>query len=77
MDLDNSDDRVYAAERILKKRTKKVSMQMAEMRNINIRTQKNRLLGIYARGKNIYPQRRIFVCIRNDAPESISFRGRN
>lgn len=43
MDLDNSDDRVYAAERILKKRTKKVSMQMAEMRNINIRTQKNRL----------------------------------
>lgn len=76
MDLDNSDDRVYAAERILKKRTKKVSMQMAEMRNINIRTQKNRLLGIYARGKNIYPQRRIFVYIRNDAPESSSFRGR-
>lgn len=31
MDLDNSDDRVYAAERILKKRIKKVCEKQAKI----------------------------------------------
>lgn len=37
MELGNSDDRVYAAERILKKRVKKVSAQKWKIGNINIK----------------------------------------
>lgn len=41
MELGNSDDRVYAAERILKKRVKKVSAQKWKIGNINIKTTTN------------------------------------